>query len=320
MDTVELEGPFNPNDRKTRDTFRPLSYKPFGVFVNDEPLFEGIMANITTRMSADSFEFAVGAYAPPAEQSELMVPVEKIPTEFRGQNLHEIARTLMGYYDVEIDPRVQPGPIFKKVKIEPDQSVMSFLVQLAQQRNQVLASSETGALVFWRAITSGVPVAILEQGQSPLLNVDPVINPAEYFSEVTGLKPIKVRSKKKARYTAGNPFLRSEQVFRPFTFTVPDTEVGDVEIAVRAKLSRMFGNAISYTVSVATWRDAVDNLWAPNTMIRLLAPGSMIYKPYDFVIRAVTFDRSANSETATLEVVVPGSFTEENIGGLPWDE
>jgi prophage tail gpP-like protein len=82
----------------------------------------------------------------------------------------------------------------------------------------------------------------------------------------------------------------------------------------------MFANAIAYNLQVATWRDASGNLWEPNTIVRVLAPGLMIYRPFDFVVRSVILDKDKEKETATLDVMVPGSFARTaEIGGLPWD-
>lgn len=318
ISTISLSGPFDPDDKKQRDTFRPLTYPPIGVFVNDETLFSGVMASVVPSLTPEKNEFTAEAYSNPGQLVEVMVPGSSLPTEFRKQNLHEIAKTLCGHFDIVVDARVPPGPIFKKVKIEPEQNILSFLVELAQQRNQVISSSSVGNMLFWEALPTTSPVAVLRQGESPLVSIGPAINPAQYYSEITGIMPVRPRSKISTKFTVQNPLLAD--IFRPYTFKVDDIETGSIESAVRAKLTRMYANAVGYTLEVATWRDAFDNLWAPNTTINLHAPGAMIYRPFDFVIRSVTLNKNANSETATLDVMMPGSFTAENIGGLPWDE
>lgn len=318
MDTVDLSGPFDPTDANQREVMRPLTYKPMTVLVNGVVLFTGIMASIVPRVTPDSIEFGVGGYSTPGELSQLPQPSVRMPGEFRRQNLHQIAETLASYYDIGIKTDVLPGPIFKKVKIEPTATVISFLIELAQQRNQVMSSTSDGKLLFWRAVTEGDPVAFLEQGLSPMRGIQPAVNPAEYYSEITGLKPVRPRSKSTVKFTVKNPFLAN--VYRPYTFDVPDAETGSLKEAVEAKLSRMYANAIAYTVEVATWRDARGDLWAPNKIVRILAPGAMIYRPHDFVIRSVTLDRTPDSETASLDVMMPGSFSSVKAGGLPWDE
>jgi prophage tail gpP-like protein len=319
IDTVMLQAPFDPNVREQRDAFRPFSYQPLNIQVNGSPWITGTMPVVNPRVVPEAFEVALGGYSLPGVLAECPLPVESFPAEFRSQNLHEIAAALLAPFSLQVEARVAPGPVFDKVAIRQEQKVLPFLAELAKQRNQVIASSDTGDLVFQRAIESGQPVAVLEQGKSPMGAVTPTFNPSEFYSEITGLKAVRVRSKRSKSFTVINDLIPN--IFRPYIFSVPNTKDTDLEAAVLAKASRMYANAVAYTVPVPTWRDANDNLWEPNTIVRLTAPGAMIYKPFDFVMRAVMFNKTSNSETATLDVMMPGSFAEAaEVGGLPWDE
>ena len=81
----------------------------------------------------------------------------------------------------------------------------------------------------------------------------------------------------------------------------------------------MFGNMAGFAATVATWRDPNGDLWAPNTTVTLVAPGAMVYTEFEFIIRAVQFSRDSRETTATLELVLPGSFSGEIPETLPWD-
>ena len=108
-------------------------------------------------------------------------------------------------------------------------------------------------------------------------------------------------------------------VTRPITFKAPDTLNADVKAVAEAKAGRMFGNMASYSVNVDTWRDSSGQLWTPNTTVKLQAPDAMIYSEYEFVIRSVEFNRERALETATLDLVIPGSFSGQVPEVLPWD-
>jgi len=84
-------------------------------------------------------------------------------------------------------------------------------------------------------------------------------------------------------------------------------------------MGRMVCNIVSYSLRVDTWRDPAGNLWEPNTSINLLAPDVMIYNNYEFIIRSIEFETDSNTQTATLNVVLPGSFSGEIPSNLPWD-
>ena len=82
----------------------------------------------------------------------------------------------------------------------------------------------------------------------------------------------------------------------------------------------MFGAMASYSVALSTWRDPAGNLWAPNTTLKLQAPGAMIYNSYEFIVRSVEFSKDSTSETARLNLVLPGAFSGQIPEALPWDE
>lgn len=123
-------------------------------------------------------------------------------------------------------------------------------------------------------------------------------------------------AKKYNKFTLEN---EEAEVFRPFVYKLQDTEGGDEAEANKAKLSRMLGNMAKYTIEVCTWRDANGQLWAPNTRIMLEAPDAMIYGPYTFEVKKVRFNQSDKSETATLELALPGSFSGEPPEVYPWE-
>ena len=101
---------------------------------------------------------------------------------------------------------------------------------------------------------------------------------------------------------------------------MPDTQDADVKAAVEAKIGRMFGNVAFYSITLSTWRDSKNNLWKPNTTLKLNAPAAMIYTDYEFIIRSVRFEQNSISQTATLNLVMPGTFSGKIPETLPWDE
>ena len=84
-------------------------------------------------------------------------------------------------------------------------------------------------------------------------------------------------------------------------------------------MGRMFANAASYDIEVSTWRDSENRLWRPNTTIKLLAPGAMIYNNYEFIIRKVKFVRTTTKFVATLNLISPGTLSGKIPESLPWD-
>lgn len=318
MDVVELGFPLETTLPHFRESFRPLSFSPVDVTIGGVPLFTGTAVSVVPVLENVRKVISVGGYSLPGVLMDCTPPASAFPLEFNELGLKEIAETLAAPFGIGVEFRDEPdGGVFRETAIDPGIIIFTFLADLAKQRNLIMASSPEGKLIFWRSITSGVPVARLSQGSPPLLSVIPFFSPQAYYSNITGIQAVHV-GLEGSQFPVRNP--RLVGVTRPFTFDAPDTETkAELQLAVEARVGRMFANAISYTIRVATWRDVGGNLWEPNTIITVTAPDAMIYEEYKFVVRTVEFNRSAKEETALINLVLPGSFNGGLPESLPWD-
>lgn len=316
MDTVEFSAPFDADSTDFREVFRPFSYATVVITVGGDILFTGTMISVTPSLTERQKTIAVSAYSFPAVLNDCTAPASAYPIEFNDVNLSVIASALAAPFGIAVSFTGKPGTAFERVAIEPGSMVLSFLSDLARQRSLVVSSTPFGELLFQQSVISGQSVAVLQQGASPVVGVQPAFSPQQYYSHITGLESVDLGTDG-SQYTVKNPFLTG--VVRPFVFKAPDVQGGDIKPAVRAKLSRMYGNMVAYSVQLDTWRDSGGNLWAPNTLIKLQAPGAMIYSSYMFVIRSVSFERSSDKEAAELSLALPGAFNGEAPEALPWD-
>lgn len=320
MDTLEFSAPFDSDAPDFRNIFKPFSYKTVVITVGGNPLFTGTMVAINPNLENNRKIVTVSGYSLPGVLNDCTPPASASQLEqleFKGQGLRDIAKKLASPFGISVVFEVNQGAIFEpRVAIESGKRVLSFLIKLAKQRNLIVSNTLPGELLFQKSVDVGKPVARLQQGESPVLSVIPSFNPQKYYSHITGIEPESIG-------TSGNAFTvknsRLEGVVRPFTFDVPDTIDADVKEAVQAKIGRMFGNIASYSVSLTTWRDPSGNLWEPNTTVKILAPGAMVYNEYEFIIRSVEFNRNQNTETTLLNLIIPGSFSGEIPEVLPWD-
>lgn len=314
IDTIEFSAPFDPDDRAQRAQFRPFAYQGAVFTVGGEPLFTGTVITTTPELTPSARTVRLAGYALPGVLDDC-TPSSQSELEFNGATLVDVTASLAVPFGLAIQFLADPGAPFERVACKKTQNVLPFLVELAKQRGGVFRSSPEGALQFVNDSPADVPDAVLQEGLSPLVEVLPAFDGQQYFSEVTGVERV-------GTDTAGSQFTaKNERVttVRPFTFAVDDAIKGDVSVATNAKLGRMFGGAIRYSITVATWRTPSGELWAPDQTISLLAPSAMVYSPYKFKVRAVTFSATKTERTATLELVLPGAFRGIAPESLPWD-
>ena len=314
--TVEFSAPFDINIPNFKDTFRPFSYNDVVVTVGGDPIFTGTMLTPKPVIENGAKTITISCYSTPGVLNDCTPPASAFPLEFNGLGLQDIITKLVEPFGISVDFQGDPGAVFERVATEPGKKILAFIIELLQQRNLVLSNDEKGNLVIWKSVEAGAPVGKLEQGVAPVLSVTPFFTEQEYFSHVTGIEPVVV-GLAGSQFTVKNPQLPG--VIRPFTFTAPDTIDSTVKAAVEAKAGRMFGNMVSYSVKVATHRDPSGNRWAANTSVMLRAPDAMIYNGYEFIIRSVEFNKDDKTETATLNLVLPGSFSGKIPTKLPWD-
>lgn len=315
MDTLDIAAPFEPKLESFKETFRPFSFKSIEITVGGDPLFTGTMISVIPTLG-DRKTMQVSAYSTPGVLNDCTAPASAYPIEYNQQDLKAITDAVIQPFGLSSVFETAPAGKFERVAINPGQKLLDFLSDLAKQKNLVISSTERGEILFRKSKESGVPVAKLRQGESPILSVTPTFNPQEYYSHVTGIEPVVVGLAGDV-YTVKNGKLTN--LLRPFTFEAQDSESGTLKEAVEAKAGRMFGNMVSYKVAVDTWRDPAGDLWKPNTLVNLQSDNAMIYKPYNLVIRSVEFSRDENSQTATLDLVIPGSFSGKIPEALPWD-
>lgn len=316
--SASFSAPFEPTSQAFRDTFRPFSFVALNVFVGGSLNFTGTLVNSTARGVPGGATVSVSGYGFPGVLNDCNAPISSFPIELNGLNLNQIAVQLASLYDVGVIFDADPGAKFRRVKLKPEQTILAFLTDLAKQRNLVMTDNSTGELVFTQAASPGSPVATLRQGEQPLLGVaQNAQNPQQYFSHVTAIKTTKLGSRG-CGYTVTNPHTSGS--FRCSNFLLKNGRKSDAKVAAESRFGRMLANTVTYTVDVATWRDPSGNLWEPNTTIKIQYPDCMIYNDYEFLIRDVTLEQTANSEAARLDVVLPGSFLGTAPESLPWDD
>jgi prophage tail gpP-like protein len=316
MDTIEYTAPFEAERQAFRDTFKPFSYRDTWATIGGEVLFNGIMMGVTPSVGEGSKIVSVSCYSRPGVLNDCNAPVGAVDLEFNGVGLVEITATLCAPFGISAVFESDPGAIFDRVALSPTKRILSFLIELANQRNLIISSTKEGGLLFWQSVEVGSPVAILRQGESPLTSIKPSFSPQEYYSHVIGIQPISI-GLGGGQYSLKNDKLSG--TLRPVAFAANDAKGAELLDAVNAKMGRMFANAISYSLAVSTWRDSQGNLWEPNTTIKVQAPDAMIYEEYEFLIRKVSLSAADNSRTAILDVVFTGAFRGEAPEVLPWD-
>lgn len=315
---ASLTGPFDPERKEMREAFEPLAFPAVTIEIGEELFLTGKVQDVSPSVDATQASVGVTAYSAPFWLTEICAPPDLLPLEFNGVDLKVIAQRLAGgALGLTVAVEGKPGAKFFRVKCQPDEDLHGFLAELALQRGFVVADTAAGGLLFRSEGATGSPVARIE-GQ-PLGKVTAQFQPGRWFSHITGRALKRAGAQNGSRYTQANALYRGSSP-RHHCASAGDTGSADVPRATKAMVGRMVASAATYTVEdLPTWRDPKGKLWQPNTTIRITAPGAMIYSETELLIRHIKFRQRGDEESATLELVLPGSFGGTLPKKLPWD-
>lgn len=314
IDNFTFTTPLQPDNLEVTENFKPVTYTSLAVKMNNESIIVGNLISKSLALSAKTINF--GGYSKPGILSDLTIPFDKYPLEFKKQDLRQIATEMAFCYNIEVDFKSPPGPVFTPaVSPEPGEKILDFIIKLAKKRELLVSNTQTGKLSFFVPGTSKT-VTPLRQGKIPLLNAKVDYKEQQVYSSVTGLGAAKFGRSPEA-FTVKIPVLSS--INRPFVYTVSENEGADLEKAVKFKAGRLFGEAFAITADVDSWRGIDKKIWKPGDFVELQADDVFFYRPTKLMIKNITLNQTANSESAALDLIFPGVYSGEFPEKLPWD-
>lgn len=315
FDTFSFVAPFGEN-ASIKDVIKPLQFKAGQLFIDDELLNTITMVHVIPTVDNESNSIDVSGYSKPGILNDCSVKHSDYPIEFNEQTLEQIAKTLSGFYGIDVEFSEQNKVVFERVKLEAGQAPYNFLIKLAKERGFLISNTTSGKLQFWK-LNQNSRVTTLKEGHTPLLSVTPNINPQKYYSEITVLSPGRLGIDiEYEEVTLNNPLLN---ITRPLVYKLNQQLSGaDLQNAVKWKMGGMFTDSIKYSISVQGLMDDHGEIWEPNTFINLTAPKAYINNETKFIIQNLTLAKS-EAETTIMNLVLPESFTGEIPDRLPWD-
>lgn len=319
FDVFNFSAPFKSDEFIYREAFRPFGYKNVQVYYGSNLFLDGTLLAPQSQSSPDIAPVSLTGYAKCGVLSKSNLSITRFPIEFNNQNLQQITNSMISDFGISATFESAAGNIFKKVTPEPEQKILDFLINLAQQRGLLISNTIEGNLLFWKTRT-GIITSTFREGETPFISCIPNFDPDDFYSEITGIMPAKsgVASQK---FTVVNNYMQSRGINRPYNFIISDAEQSDLQNAVKTKAGFMFANAISYQLKVFGHRNRNNQLYQKNTLISVLAPNAMIFRDTTFLIKKVTLNRTEQGgDTTILDLVLPESYSGQIPAIMPFEE
>ena len=318
FDTFSFSAPYDLAVKDIKNAITPFAFKLCEVYYLGQLLFKGYLLTPDPELQAGATEITLQGYPLCGVLNDCTIPPSMYPLEYYNVTLKDIADPIADVYGIKIDYKDGPGDPFTEVGVEPTEKVLSFLLKLAQQRKFLFTNDENGRLVFYKAATESAFMQFKE-GSGPLLSITPQFNAQGFYSHITGQTKNDTLAEPLS-FTYENKYLINKGVMRHDTIMIDDAETsGDLENAVLAHAGRMFADCITYSLKCDTHLNADGKLFKKGMTVCIEAPGAMITKQTNFKARNIKLLRTIEGKTAELDLVLPGSFTDELPDALPWD-
>jgi len=318
FDTFSFSAPYDLAVKDLKESITPFAFKNCAVYYSGDLLFKGYLLTPDPELQSGATEITLQGYPLCGVLNDCTVPPSKYPTEYYNVTLKDIADPIADLYGIKVVYKDGPGDPFSEVTIEPNEKVLSFLLKLAQQRKFLFTNDENGRLVFYKYAKQNAFMQFKE-GSLPLMSISPQFNAQGFYSHITGHTKSDTLIESLS-YTYENKYLINKGVIRHDTIIVDDAETKtDLENAVKAHAGRMFADCISYNLKCDTHLNADNKLFKKGMTVCVEAPGAMISRQTNFTARNIKLLRNEGGKTADIELVLPGSFTEELPEVLPWE-
>jgi prophage tail gpP-like protein len=315
MSTFQFFTPFDPTNEQQVNTFKPFSYKPATIHFGSGKVLTGTIMNINPSSSDNAKTLTISGYSLPGVLADCTMPVASYPLEFKNVDLQQIVNTLLQPFSIKSFFADDKGATFKQVTLPPTQRIYDFLIQLAQQRSLIITSNGDGELVFQKATTEASDATLID-GEFPVASGSTInYDGRKRFSDMAALGDGWDEGDGQ-NSVVNDPTI---PVSRPFAFQATDVSPGDLETAAKAQLGFNNANAIEINLPINSWRTKDGVFFRENQKITFQSDALMIYNPTEFIIRSITYNRNAESQTALLKLVFPEAFTGEVRSSYPWD-
>jgi prophage tail gpP-like protein len=318
FDTFSFSAPYDIAQNELKSAITPFAFKDCELYYFDDLLFKGTLLTPDPELQAEATEITLQGYPLCAVLNDCTVPPTKYPADYLNVTIQDIADPIAETYGIKIAYPDGPGESFPDVACEPTETVLGFLIKLAQQRKLLFSNDENGRLVFFKAKKESAFVSFKE-GNSPLVSITPQFNAQDFFSHITG--HTKTDSEKDSfSFTWENSYLINKGITRHKTIMIDDAiTTADLENAVKAHAGRMYADCVSYSLQCDTHVNEKGKVFKKGMTVCIQAPGAMITRQTNFIARNIKLLRTAEAKTAELSLVLPGSFMEELPEALPWD-
>ena len=320
--TFAFKAFFDPENTEQRAIYKPYTYPIVEILDDDNVrLLRGRVINNGFTDSAIKSLVSFSGYSLPGVLEDCTIPPSLYPLQSDGKSLKEIAQALIEPFGLNLvisgSVKSLADEVFEKTVASQNQTIKSYLDELASQKNIVISHTDAGSLLFTRARANARPIAQF-LGGIPEVKMTLSTNGRRMHNQITVQKQADIDNDNAGEETVNNPFV---SIFRPTTKEQTSGDDIDTALAGKKALSAEL-KSIILTIEVDrwTWNDDGETMMKPNNIITVHNHDLYLYQFVKFFVESIAFSETKDKRTAVLTCVLPEVYNGQsprNIFTIP---
>ena len=295
----------NPElDKRVTFYAKPLTR----IYIGGKLIMTGPMYDSESVISQDGTVKELGGYSRTADMLDSNM---KPPLEENNVTLKQRAQKLAQAHGIKAVFEVDTGGPFDRVTAGDTEKIDTHLKKLAKERAVLMSNTPDGNLLYHEADLKSPPLATLQEGQPPVGNYRVGAKSRERFKSYRVLLTTPLDNFEDTAID-DNVSGSRHKVLR-----IQGSVAGEAATAARWARNLAWIKALTISLPVEGWLDPNGNVWAPNTKYTLVSPSAHLPDGFDFLVRQVEFDETADGKSAVLKLIPPQLYSKEEVAE-PW--
>ena len=327
--TFEFATYFKPNDKQMQEILKPLQYKNVEIYNSSNNLiFTGTILNHRFTSNSGRELVIISGYSKCGILEDVCVPPSKYPLESTNKSFKDIATQLCGYFGINVvvsdqaksisNTKIQPKKknvtaksdfatleaksktVFGRTSASPTETIKDYLAKLASQKNIVLSHNEKGEVLLFQPSYNQKPKYFFTKGNTISMSAD--FNGQALHSDINIVRqPSDDNVGLSTTDVAKNSLIGK---YRPTTKIMSSGDDGQIKDAAKNELASEL-KAISVVVELQGLFDEI----YPGEIVNVHNHYIYSYAYNRFMVDSITMKFDSKSDTTTLNLVVPETFT-----------
>lgn len=337
--TFEFSTRFAAQDKEHQELFKPLQYKDVEIYnSSDSLIFTGTILNHRFRSNKGRELVIISGYSKCGILEDVTVPVSAYPLESTNSSLMDIAKRLCGLYGINVviseqgksitdssvkvkklkTPKTRVKSDFESLKAKSKlvfgrthasatESIKDYLSKLAGQKNIILSHNEKGEVLLFQPDLLQLPKYFFTKGNTLTMSMD--VNGQAMHSEINIIRqPSDENEGGSITDRVRNTLVAK---YRPTTKILTSGEDGETKDAGKNELAGEL-KSICATVELQGLFDEI----YPGEIVNVHNHYLYCYAYNRFMVDSITMKFDEKSDTTTLNLVPPESFSGDNPRNL----